>query len=39
MRRPAEFVSSFQIKHKRPDIPVSKAVYLRQKIISKPELQ
>jgi hypothetical protein len=39
MRRPAEFVSPFQIKRKRPDIPVSKAVYLRQKIISEPELQ
>jgi hypothetical protein len=39
MRRPAEFVSPFQINRKRPDIPVSKAVYLRQKIISKPELQ
>jgi hypothetical protein len=39
MRRPAEFVSPFQINHKRPDIPVSKAVYLRQKIISESKLQ
>jgi hypothetical protein len=39
MRRPAEFVSPFQINRKRPDIPVSKAVYLRQKIISEPKLQ
>jgi hypothetical protein len=39
MRRPAEFVSPFQINRKCPDIPVSKAVYLRQKIISEPELQ
>jgi hypothetical protein len=39
MRRPAEFVSPFQINRKRPDIPVSKAVYLRRKIISEPELQ
>jgi hypothetical protein len=39
MRRPAEFVSPFQINRKLPDIPVSKAVYLRQKIISESELQ
>jgi hypothetical protein len=39
MRRPAEFVSPFHINRKRPDIPVSKAVYLRQKIIPEPELQ
>jgi hypothetical protein len=39
MRTPAEFVSPFQINRKRPDIPVSKAVYLRQKIISEPKLQ
>jgi hypothetical protein len=39
MRRPAEFVSPFQINRKRPDIPVSKAIYLRQKIISELELQ
>jgi hypothetical protein len=39
MSRPAEFVSPFQINRKRPDIPVSKVVYLRQKIISEPELQ
>jgi hypothetical protein len=39
MRRPAEFVSPFQINRKRPDILVSKAVYLRQKIIFEPELQ
>jgi hypothetical protein len=39
MRRTAEFVSPFQINRKRPDIPVSKAVYLRQKIISEPKLQ
>jgi hypothetical protein len=39
IRRPAEFVSPFQINRKRPDIPVSKAVYLRPKIISEPEHQ
>jgi hypothetical protein len=39
MRSPAEFVSLFQINRKWPDIPVSKVVYLRQKIISEPELQ
>jgi hypothetical protein len=39
MRRTAEFVSPFQINRKRPDIPVSKSVYLRQKIIYEPELQ
>jgi hypothetical protein len=39
MRRPAEFVSLFQINRKRPDIRVSKTVYLMQKIISEPELQ
>jgi hypothetical protein len=39
MRRPAEFVSPFQINRKRPDVPVSKVVYLWQKIISEPEIQ
>jgi hypothetical protein len=39
MWRPTEFISSFQINRKRPDIPISKAVYLTQKIISEPKLQ
>jgi hypothetical protein len=39
MRRHAEFVSPFQINRKSPNIPVPKVVYLRQNIISEPELQ
>lgn len=37
-RRPADFISPFQITRSRPNIPIFKVVYLRQKISTEPDL-
>jgi hypothetical protein len=38
-KKPREYISPFKIPRNRPEIPLAKAVALRQKIVSDPELK
>eukprot|EP00267_Zea_mays_P030460 XP_008661963.1 uncharacterized protein LOC103640581 [Zea mays] len=39
LKKPREYISPFKIPHNRPEIPLAKAVALRRKIASDPELK